>query len=379
MLRLNYRDIRINRPLSWDVFDGDGNLLLRKGYVIQSDTQVRGLVERGLYVVVNLDGVVMKAPAKPETRFDPFWLWDDIHTKLVRILRDVETEDMVEDKLTGIALLVNVLIDKDPDAALGAVLLKDSQCYTYSHALHVAVIADIVSKKLAWREDERRDLVCAALSMNVAMVTLQTELLSQKTPLTEEQRRAIDAHPAQGSDLLLRKGVRNRRWLDAIRLHHERQQLTANALTSPDAAVIAELLRTLDVFCAKISPRTYRQAKLPSAAAREIFVAERDHKQCLPRRGDQGGRHLHARHLPQAGKRRRGAGRQARCKRGCAEGRCAVAQRRHALRGSHPPRYHAARVRRQGRGGEGEYPAPAQPVAHLGLPVLKRPRADFRP
>lgn len=277
MLRLNYRDIRINRPLSWDVFDGDGNLLLRKGYVIQSDTQVRGLVERGLYVVVDLDGVVMKAPAKPETRFDPFWLWDDIHTKLVRILRDVETEDMVEDKLTGIALLVNVLIDKDPDAALGAVLLKDSQCYTYSHALHVAVIADIVSKKLAWREDERRDLVCAALSMNVAMVTLQTELLSQKTPLTEEQRRAIDAHPAQGSDLLLRKGVRNRRWLDAIRLHHERQQLTANALTSPDAAVIAELLRTLDVFCAKISPRTYRQAKLPSAAAREIFVAERDH------------------------------------------------------------------------------------------------------
>lgn len=277
MIKLTRRDIRINQPLSWDVFDESGTLLLRRGYVIETPTQFYGLIERGLYVMAQLRIAATRAPAaEREIAFDPFCLWDDMHSNLVRVLRDVETDDMVEDKLTGIALLVGVLVDKDPDAALGAILLKDSARYAYTHALHVAVMAAIVSKKLAWRDDERRDLLCAALSMNVAMMELQTQLLEQKEPLTKEQRHAIDTHPMRGHDLLLRKGVGNQRWLDTVRLHHERQQLTASALTNPSAAIFAELLRTLDIFCAKISPRTYRQAKLPSAAAREIFAGERD-------------------------------------------------------------------------------------------------------
>lgn len=275
--KLNYSDIRMNRPLAWDVFDDCGLLLLRKGYVIETETQVRGLVERGLYIVA--DNVDMPAAAPvptPEIKFDPFWLWDDMHSKLVRVLRDIETEELVEDKITGIALLVNVLTDKDPDAALGAILLKDSLRYAYTHALHVAVMAAIISKKLNWGDDERRDLVCAALSMNAAMVTLQTQLLQQRTPLTPEQREALDRHPREGRELLLRKGVRNSRWLRTIELHHQRLDVPAEALTRPDAAAMAQLIRTLDVFCAKISPRAYRQAMLPPVAARDIFVAERE-------------------------------------------------------------------------------------------------------
>jgi len=275
--RLSFRHVKVNEPLPWDVFDEAGGLLLRKGYVLESEKQVRGLVERGLFVT----GIIAEAPPPPPkphapARFDPFWLWDDIHSKLVRVLRQFETEEMAEDKLTGIALLVNVLTDKDPDAALGAILLKDAKRYAFTHALHVAVMAAIISRRLEWDEDARRDLVCVALSMNVAMIELQTELTLQQTPLTEAQRVAIDAHSAQGCELLARRGVRNPRWLEAVAQHHTRQQLAAGALTGPDARAIAELVRVLDVFCAKISPRAYRQAIPPPIAARDIFVGERD-------------------------------------------------------------------------------------------------------
>lgn len=281
MRKLSFRHIKVNQPLSWDVFDQAGGLLLRKGYVIESEKQVRGLVERGLFVTGNAiddEETPTPPPPKPQapTRFDPFWLWDDIHAKLVRVLRNIEAEDMVEDKLTSIALLVNVLTDKDADAALGAILLKDAKRYTFTHALHVAVMAAIISRRLGWDDDERRDLVCTALSMNVAMIDLQTELTVQQTPLTAEQRAAIDAHSAQGSELLARRGVRNVRWLKAVEQHHTRQDLDAGALTKPDALGIAELVRILDVFCAKISPRAYRLAIQPPAAARDIFVGERD-------------------------------------------------------------------------------------------------------
>ncbi|MBI2305911.1 MAG: hypothetical protein HYU78_01280 [Rhodocyclales bacterium] len=277
MRKLTYRDIRVACPLGWDVFDAAGTLLLRRGYIVETEKQMRGLIERGLYVTDdNLDGVSSEPASPPEICFDPFWLWDDIQSKLARILRDIESQEFAEDRIAGLALLVCALADKDPDAALGAILLKDTERYAYTHVLHVAVMAAIISKKLDWNDGERRDLVCVALSMNVAMISLQTALTKQDTPLSEEQRRAVEAHPKQGSDMLRRAGIRNERWLRAVELHHSRQHLAAESVARPDAAAMAELVRTLDIFCAKISARTYRQALLPPIAARELFVRERD-------------------------------------------------------------------------------------------------------
>lgn len=276
MRKLTYRDIRVACPLGWDVFDAAGTLLLRRGYVVETEKQMRGLIERGLYVTDDYFDTAVESAPPPETCFDPFWLWDDVQSKLVRILRDVDSQEFVEERISGLALLVCVLADKDPDAALGAILLKDIERYAYTHVLHVAVLAAILARKLGWSDSDRRDLVCVALSMNVAMISLQTELTKQNSPLSEAQRQAVEAHPAQGSDLLRRAGVRNQRWLQAVAMHHCRQRLSAEAIARPDAAAIAELVRTLDVFCAKISARAYRQALLPPVAARDLFIRERE-------------------------------------------------------------------------------------------------------
>lgn len=278
MKKLGYRDVQTGHPLPWDVFDAGGLLLLRRGYVIETETQWLGLVERGLYT----DGVVLETPpivaSIPKVVFDPFWLWDDIHAKLVHLLRDFEAQDYAEEKVAGIAMLIDVLTEKDADAAFGAILLKDMPSYAYSHTLHVAVMASVLAKKLGWDDGERRDLLSAALTMNVAMIRLQTQLVQQREPLSEEQRWAIAVHPRQGRLLLERKGVGNQRWLQAVELHHRKRDLSAGAADGrPDGAAMAELVRILDVFCAKISPRAYRQALLPPAAARGIFLDERDH------------------------------------------------------------------------------------------------------
>lgn len=277
MRKLSLRDLEMGEPLAWDVFDDSGVLLLRKGYVVESERQMHGLVDRGLFIIADGGNAAPAAPAAAvEARFDPFWLWDNILSKLVRVLRDIETQELVEDKLAGTALLVCMLTDKNPDAALGAILLKDTERYAYVHALHVAVLAAIISRRLGWGDGERRDLVCAALSMNAAMTALQTALAEQSTPLSEVQRRAVESHPRRGRELLQRMGIDNPRWLQAVELHHRKQNLAAGALDRADAATMAELLRTLDVFCAKISPRAYRRALLPPVAARELFVRERD-------------------------------------------------------------------------------------------------------
>lgn len=275
MNRLNASHIKLGKPLPWDVFDEQNNLLLRKGFVVERQSLLDGLLERGLFVSED-DFAAVTTPRAPEAQaFNPFWLWDDIFSKLVYLLKYASSEDLIDDKFSGIALLVIHLTDADADAALAGILLKDGSRYAFAHSLHVAILAALISRRLEWSDQARRSVVSAALSMNVAMIELQTALLHQKEPLTEEQRREVNLHPSKGYQFLRSKGVIGQDWLEAVRLHHEHVALESGASERPSGKVMSQLVRVLDVFCAKISPRTYRRAIQPPVAAREIFVQER--------------------------------------------------------------------------------------------------------
>lgn len=278
MKKLNASQIKVDQALAWDVYDAQGHLLLRKGFVVQNDTQLESLLERGMYVS-NADWEAIeksKRDPEPVNVFNPFWLWDDILSKVTYVLKFAATVDMFEDKITGIAFLLLNLTDNDPDAALGSILLKDASRYAYCHSLHVAVLTAIVSKRMGWSDEQRRDVVRAALSMNVAMIELQTMLLHQQDPLTDQQRIEVNQHPQKGYEMLREKGVVSPAWLDAVRLHHEKVPLKPDAVSNPDGQGMSQLIRVLDVFGAKVSPRTYRRAMQPPVAAKEIFVQERE-------------------------------------------------------------------------------------------------------
>lgn len=279
MNRLNANHVKLGKPLPWDVFDVQNNLLLSKGYIVESQNQLDGLLQRGMFVTEEdfvAVSVASTSSQPEEEKFNPFWLWDDVFSKTVYILKYCSTEEMLEDKFTSLAYLVINLADNDPDAALASILLKDGSRYAYAHSLHVAVLSTIISLRLKWPEEARRHVVRAALSMNVAMIELQTALLLQKEPLSEEQRREVDSHPQRGYLLLRKKGISNPDWLEAVRQHHEHLKLESGEINSPSGKVMSQLLRVLDVFCAKISPRAYRRAIQPPVAAREIFVQERE-------------------------------------------------------------------------------------------------------
>ncbi|OQA31988.1 MAG: hypothetical protein BWY57_02184 [Betaproteobacteria bacterium ADurb.Bin341] len=277
MNRLNASHVRQGRPLPWDVFDAQNNLLLSRGYVIESQHQLDGLLERGMYVSEEDFAAVLATPQAPQEseRFNPFWLWDDISSKVSHFLKYAATEPMLEDKFSGISLLVTTLVDNDADAALASILLKDSSRYAFAHSVHVAVLAAILSRRFGWPEATRRDVVRAALTMNIAMLDLQTELLLQKEPLTEDQRREVDTHAERGSLFLRAQGISSPNWLEAVRLHHQRIAMAAEGHRA-SGRVLSQLLRVLDVFCAKISPRSYRRAIQPPVAAREIYMQERE-------------------------------------------------------------------------------------------------------
>jgi len=276
MLKLSLDQLRVGAPLPWDVVDASGRLLLRRGYVIQHDAQLESLLARGMYVNPDDFKAHQKAgsTAIPEQRFDPFWLWQDMNSKLTRLLRDSQNDPDFDSKVRKVAESVQTLIERNVEAALAAIVLLEKDNYAVIHSLHVAVVCEILGRSLEWNAERRKSTICAALTMNIAMLDLQNVVANQKTPLTAEQDAAIKAHPEEGVSRLQSLGITDPIWLKAVLEHHESPDGTGYPNGAKEMADESLLIRTADIFAAKVAGRANRKPMAMNAAAKMLFVHE---------------------------------------------------------------------------------------------------------
>jgi HD-GYP domain-containing protein (c-di-GMP phosphodiesterase class II) len=270
-LKLHKGHIRVGKPLPWDVYDGAEQLLLSRGYVIESESQLESLIERGIYV----DAAELEASIeRPQSvqQFDPFWVWDDLTAKLGYHLAHPSCQNGFAQRTVDLACSVQTLVQKNADAAIAIIMTAmDHRRYSIVHSLQVAVLCDLVANRLGWEKQRRSDLVCAALTMNIGMLELQQQLTNQRTPLTPEQGRQVKEHPLKGTAILRESGVDSPSWLITVENHHETANGTGYPRGTRGLNEEAMLLRTLDIYCAKISPRMHRKPMTGTQAERVIF------------------------------------------------------------------------------------------------------------
>ena len=179
--------------------------------------------------------------------------------------------------------IVNVLMalaDRYPDKVLFQILRHDQtklQSYGVSHSLHSAAVCCLTAKRMGWDDNQRRTLVSAAMSMNLAMIELQGRLAVQAAPPTPEQRQAINDHPVKSAEMLMAAGVEDKLWLAAVQQHHELTDGTGYPGRRTDVVELARALQFVDMFTAKLSARSSRVALAPNVAARDIFTGTAGH------------------------------------------------------------------------------------------------------
>jgi len=270
MHRINPKLLLLDKPLPWDVFDNSGALLLCKGYKLTRESQREVLMARGLYVE---EGLISTQKHTPETRgFDPFRLWDSIISELEALLRNMRIEVDFCGQLESLAKLIHELSQRSPDTALAAIILTGQKQYPIIHSIHVGVMCDLVAQRLGWLPDRRLSLVCAALTMNLAMLDLQQTLCSQRIAPSASQRHEIHRHPQMAKELLTEVGVTDNAWLRAVNEHHERLGGGGYpfGITAPSEDAL--LIQTADIFTAKVSPRAARKPVSPQEAARSLYL-----------------------------------------------------------------------------------------------------------
>ena len=152
---------------------------------------------------------------------------------------------------------------------------KRLSIYGLAHAVHCALVCLLMARRMGWDEDKVLTLMKAALTMNIATLDLQGRLAAQGVPPTPGQAAILAEHPSKGAEMLRAAGVDDESWLQAVAQHHERPDGSGYPVHISDPSDMAQALRHVDVFMAKISPRAIRAPLSIQAAARELFAQDR--------------------------------------------------------------------------------------------------------
>lgn len=273
--RITADDIKLGLPLEWDVYDNIGRLLLRKGYVINSPSQLEALSERNMFRH-DLEAGGFDADLADAGRATPVDRIRAVKNALGTIFHKMKTRQCpdLQEKVYRIAGEIQKLCERDVDLVIGVMHLEHDGRYTIFHPVYNAMLTEILGKRMAISNEERISIIASALTANVAIYDLQEILYRQKTPPTDIQLKALRRHPVQGVELLLEAGVTDELWYETILFHHEKINGSGYPANLRDDAIPlhARIVSVCDVYTAMVSPQAYRDEFLPREALRDIFM-----------------------------------------------------------------------------------------------------------
>lgn len=267
----------VGKPLPWTVFDDRGNVLLRQGYVIQNESQLEQLFERGLFQPRKTGRKEEQEVFDDNRERNPFTdyplLLKTLETTLTAIGRG---QDNADSRLQGLVRLIDRICREAPDPCLALVHLYSVEPTAYEQTLFYGIICQFVANELGLEDDRTRALLHAALTANIALLPFLDKLNASRRSLSEEQRSVIQKHPELSVRALQQAGINNALLFDIILQHHERSDGSGypQGLAGIDILPEAQILSYAEHYVALITRRGYRERRSVSDAIKAIRLSQ---------------------------------------------------------------------------------------------------------
>ncbi|MFY7864086.1 HD-GYP domain-containing protein [Roseateles sp.] len=301
LIQLPPNSLRAGQVLTFSLRDAEGKLLVASGQTLPNTPQMQALLARPIWVLAhetkeyqralahkmdtmmlqgaNLGDIVkVQADYKPDKvqRLDlgEQAAWADLQMHAHSLLRDPNTEDF-RGRFQQLHTDAIARLSNRPDAILMFLIFDASQGferYSARHALLCLALAEQCALKLGWPEDWRLALTQAALSMNISISAQQDRLAAQSDEPSHNQQQSLISHGDRSAKLLAELGAKSELWLKTVCLHHDAGP--GPLAERAPAEQLARLLRRIDIFASRVSPRASRRAQPGAMAARAVFLDE---------------------------------------------------------------------------------------------------------
>lgn len=275
LVRIAPGALTIGRALPWDVYDADGNVLLCQGYVIQTDSQLEQLFERGHFKprVIEVPREDTEASAD-EAQCNPFARYPDYLHALENTLAMIASgKPEARKHLQDLAYALEQACVRSPDSSLALIHLYSVGPTIHEQIIFYAILCQLIARQFGLDEQRIPLLTEAALSANLALVPVADKLNAFNKVLSKEQRSVIRKHPQRSVRALKAVGIENELLFTIIAQHHEQADGSGypEGLSGADIRPEAEILALAERYVAMITKRAYRQ-RMNVTAARKLIA-----------------------------------------------------------------------------------------------------------
>lgn len=170
----------------------------------------------------------------------------------------------LQDKMTDLNALINNIVFYGSGA--------DS---IYRHSINVAVLSNLLGRWLGLEDKKLLLLTYSGLLHDIGKTQIDSKILSNTNPLSDEELKKIKSHPLLGYNIVKDINFLDKSVAQGILVHHERDDGSGYPLgiQGDKISTFGKIIAIADVFDAINSNRSYRKKKLPFEAL-EIIKEE---------------------------------------------------------------------------------------------------------
>lgn len=225
----------------------------------------------------------VEAPRPAKKAASPVSLEDElnsakkIHNKAKEVVKtmfsDVRMGKALEiGEVTSMVDEINQSLERNTNALLSLIRLKNSDEYTYLHSVAVCMLMVALGRQLELNGDQLKQVGVAGLLHDIGKMAIPNDVLNKPDKLTDEEFNLVKQHPQRGWEILKSCYQVDEVALDVCLHHHERvdgrgypEKLSNDALT-----LYARMGAVCDVYDAISSDRCYKKAWGPAESIRKM-------------------------------------------------------------------------------------------------------------
>ena len=167
---------------------------------------------------------------------------------------------------------INQSMERNPNALLTLIRLKNVNEYTYMHSVAVCMLMVALGRQLGLGAAQIKQAGTAGLLHDIGKMVIPNEVLNKPGKLTDEEFAVMRSHPERGWEILKSCYQVHETALDVCLHHHERvdgkgypKKLSGETLT-----LFARMGAVCDIYDAISSDRCYKLAWSPAESIRKM-------------------------------------------------------------------------------------------------------------
>lgn len=165
-------------------------------------------------------------------------------------------------------------IERNPDALIWLSKLKQSDNYSYNHALNVSIMIMAFANFMALPKKLTRELGCAGLLQNIGKAKVPHYILNKKEKITEEEFNALKEHVNHAVRLLKVANNISNTIIMTISEHHERIDGSGypSHLIGKEISMAGQMAGIIDTYCALTTKKVYSDGVYNQLALEKIHA-----------------------------------------------------------------------------------------------------------